>query len=76
MMPTSPEIPHFEGTGGASARRYCRGNGDGRPVEHIRFVVDGFSSWLTNDFLSTDDADGELDDHEDVGHIHNQYDRC
>ena len=24
-------------------------------------------------FLSTDDADGELDDHEDVGHNHNQY---
>ena len=24
-------------------------------------------------FLSTDDADGELDDHDDVGHIHNQY---
>ena len=24
-------------------------------------------------FLSTDDADGELDDHDDVGRNHNQY---
>ena len=24
-------------------------------------------------FLPTDDADGELDDHGDDGHIHNQY---